>query len=125
MIAGRTPPAEGWFSGGWETITTELALGTLEEPDARIMTALPQSHQGTISFTSYAVLTGQPLLAWRDVTGEELAAAIPEHKPTMVMAITTAAITSSSKATPPLGSPPLVCVNSSTPAQPVHSPASA
>jgi acyl-coenzyme A synthetase/AMP-(fatty) acid ligase len=57
-----------------------------EEPNARIMTALPQSHQGTISFTSYAVLTGQPLLAWRDVTGEELAAAIPEHRPTMVMA---------------------------------------
>jgi acyl-coenzyme A synthetase/AMP-(fatty) acid ligase len=50
------------------------------------MSALPQSHQGSISFTSYAVLAGQPLLAWRDVTGEELAAAIPEHKPTMVMA---------------------------------------
>ncbi|MDZ4264258.1 MAG: AMP-binding protein, partial [Mycobacterium sp.] len=62
------------------------AVDYKEEPDARIMTALPQSHQGTISFTSYAVLTGQPLLAWRDVTGEELAAAIPEHKPTMVMA---------------------------------------
>ena len=62
------------------------AVDYKEEPNARIMTALPQSHQGTISFTSYAVLTGQPLLAWRDVTGEELAAAIPEHKPTMVMA---------------------------------------
>src|SRR5262249_2122869 len=58
-----------------------------EEPDARIMTALPQSHQGTISFTSYAVLFGQPLLAWRAVHGEELAAAVPEHKATMVMAV--------------------------------------
>ncbi|HEU4346247.1 MAG TPA: class I adenylate-forming enzyme family protein [Actinoplanes sp.] len=57
-----------------------------EEPEAVIMTALPQSHQGTISFTSYAVLAGQPLLAWRDVTGAELAVAVPEHKPTMVMA---------------------------------------
>jgi acyl-coenzyme A synthetase/AMP-(fatty) acid ligase len=57
-----------------------------EEPNAVIMTALPQSHQGTISFTSYAVLAGQPLLAWRDVTGDELATAIPEHQPTMVMA---------------------------------------
>jgi len=62
------------------------AVDYKEEPDALIMTALPQSHQGTISFTSYAVLSGQPLLAWRDVTGLELAAAIPEHKPTMVMA---------------------------------------
>jgi acyl-coenzyme A synthetase/AMP-(fatty) acid ligase len=62
------------------------AVDYKEEPDALIMTALPQSHQGTISFTSYAVLAGQPLLAWRDVTGLELAAAIGEHKPTMVMA---------------------------------------
>lgn len=62
------------------------AVDYQEEPNALIMTALPQSHQGTISFTSYAVLAGQPLLAWRDVTGEDLAAAIPEHKPTMVMA---------------------------------------
>jgi acyl-coenzyme A synthetase/AMP-(fatty) acid ligase len=62
------------------------AVDYKEESNALIMTALPQSHQGTISFTSYAVLAGQPLLAWRDVTGEELAAAIPEHKPTMVMA---------------------------------------
>lgn len=62
------------------------AVNYKEEPNALIMTALPQSHQGTTSFTSYAVLTGQPLLAWRDVTGEELAPAIEEHKPTMVMA---------------------------------------
>ena len=62
------------------------AVDYKEEPDARIMTALPQSHQGTISFTSYAVLAGQPLLAWRDVTGAELAEAVPVHRPTMVMA---------------------------------------
>jgi acyl-coenzyme A synthetase/AMP-(fatty) acid ligase len=62
------------------------AVDYKEEPDALIMTALPQSHQGSISFTAYAVLAGQPLLAWRDVTGAELAAAIPQHKPTMVMA---------------------------------------
>ncbi len=57
-----------------------------EEPDALIMTALPQSHQGCIAFTSYAVLGGQPFLPWRDVDGETLAAAIAEHRPTMVMA---------------------------------------
>lgn len=57
-----------------------------EDPNALIMTALPQSHQGCIAFTSYAVLGGQPLLPWRDVTGEELASAVEEHKPTMVMA---------------------------------------
>ena len=34
------------------------AVDYKEEPDALIMTALPQSHQGTISFTSYAVLAG-------------------------------------------------------------------
>lgn len=62
------------------------AVDYKEEPNALIMSALPQSHQGTISFTSYAVLAGQPLLAWRDATGAELAAAIPQHKPTMVMA---------------------------------------
>jgi acyl-coenzyme A synthetase/AMP-(fatty) acid ligase len=57
-----------------------------EDPQALIMTALPQSHQGCIAFTSYAVLGGQPLLPWRDVTGGELATAIAEHQPTMVMA---------------------------------------
>jgi acyl-coenzyme A synthetase/AMP-(fatty) acid ligase len=62
------------------------AVDYREEPNALIMTALPQSHQGCISFTSYAVLGGQPLLPWRDVTGEELAGAIEEEKPTMVMA---------------------------------------
>lgn len=62
------------------------AVDYKEEPNAVIMTALPQSHLGTIGFTTYAVLAGQPLLAWQDVSGEELAAAIPEHKPTMVMA---------------------------------------
>jgi hypothetical protein len=31
IIAGRTPPDAGWFSSGWETVTTELALGGLDE----------------------------------------------------------------------------------------------
>jgi len=57
-----------------------------EDSNALIMTALPQSHQGCIAFTSYAVLGGQPFLPWRDVDGEELATAIAEHQPTMVMA---------------------------------------
>jgi acyl-coenzyme A synthetase/AMP-(fatty) acid ligase len=62
------------------------AVDYKEEPNALIMTALPQSHQGCIAFTSYAVLGGQPLLPWRDAGGEELVRAIAEHQPTMVMA---------------------------------------
>lgn len=62
------------------------AIGYEEEPDAVILNALPQSHQGCISFNAYAVLCGQPLLVWRDVTGVELASAVREHNPTMVMA---------------------------------------
>lgn len=57
-----------------------------EDANALILTAMPQSHQGCIAFTSYAVLSGQPFLPWRDVSGEELAMAIAEHGPTMVMA---------------------------------------
>jgi hypothetical protein len=34
IIAGRTPPDAGWFSNGWETVTTELALGGLDDCDA-------------------------------------------------------------------------------------------
>jgi len=62
------------------------AVDYKEDPKALIMTALPQSHQGCIAFTSYAVLGGQPFLPWQDVDGAELAAAIAEHQPTMVMA---------------------------------------
>jgi len=62
------------------------AIGYEEEPEAVILNALPQSHQGCISFNAYAVLCGQPLLVWRDVTGAELVSAVREHNPTMVMA---------------------------------------
>ncbi|HKS48444.1 MAG TPA: class I adenylate-forming enzyme family protein [Amycolatopsis sp.] len=62
------------------------AVDYKEDPNAVIMTAMPQSHQGCIAFTSYAVLGGQPFIPWRDVPGEQLAAAIAEHRPTMVMA---------------------------------------
>jgi len=34
IIAGRTPPDPGWFSSGWETVTTEIALGGLSDDDA-------------------------------------------------------------------------------------------
>jgi acyl-coenzyme A synthetase/AMP-(fatty) acid ligase len=62
------------------------AVNYREEPDAVILNALPQSHQGCISFNAYSVLGGQPMVIWRDVTGAELATAVTEHKPTMVMA---------------------------------------
>ena len=39
IIAGRTPPDAGWFSSGWETVTTELALGGLTEEDALALVA--------------------------------------------------------------------------------------
>jgi acyl-coenzyme A synthetase/AMP-(fatty) acid ligase len=62
------------------------AVNYREEPDAVILNALPQSHQGCISFNAYAVLGGQPMVVWRDVRGAELATAVAEHEPTMVMA---------------------------------------
>ena len=34
VIAGREPPAPGWFEGGWESVTVELQLGTLSERES-------------------------------------------------------------------------------------------
>jgi acyl-coenzyme A synthetase/AMP-(fatty) acid ligase len=62
------------------------AVDYREEPDAVILNALPQTHQGCISFNAYAVLGGQPMVVWQDVSGPQLAAAVQEHQPTMVMA---------------------------------------
>ncbi|RSS80767.1 class I adenylate-forming enzyme family protein [Streptomyces sp. WAC06614] len=57
-----------------------------EQPGALMLTALPQSHLGCIAFTVYAVIAGTPLVAHSDRSGEELAAAVAEHRPTAVMA---------------------------------------
>ena len=62
------------------------AVNYREEPDALILNALPQSHQGCVSFNAYAVLGGQPMVVWRDVSGSELADAVETHRPSMVMA---------------------------------------
>ncbi|MBI3688218.1 MAG: acyl--CoA ligase [Actinobacteria bacterium] len=56
-----------------------------ETPGALMLTSLPQSHLGCIAYTAYAVLGGTPLVALRDSTGAELAAAVAEHRPTAVM----------------------------------------
>jgi hypothetical protein len=32
VIAGRRPPDQAWFSGGWEGVATELKLATLDRP---------------------------------------------------------------------------------------------
>ncbi|WP_441245321.1 AMP-binding protein [Kitasatospora sp. McL0602] len=50
-----------------------------------MMTALPQSHLGCVAYTVYAVLGGTPLVALRDGSGEELAAAVEKYQPTSVM----------------------------------------
>jgi hypothetical protein len=39
IIAGRTPPDAGWFSNGWETVTTDLALGGLDDSHALSLVA--------------------------------------------------------------------------------------
>lgn len=62
------------------------AVDYKEEPGAVILNTLPQTHQGCISFNAYTVLAGQPMVVWRDVSGAELALAVEEHQPTMVMA---------------------------------------
>ncbi|MEV6832302.1 class I adenylate-forming enzyme family protein [Amycolatopsis sp. NPDC051102] len=62
------------------------AVNYQEEPHAVILNALPQSHQGCVSFNAYTVLGGQPMVVWRDVSGAELADAVETHRPTMVMA---------------------------------------
>jgi len=54
-------------------------------PGARVLTSLPQSHLGAIAFSSYALLCGMPLIPLYDPTGEELLAAVQEHRPTSVM----------------------------------------
>lgn len=62
------------------------AVDYKEESDAVILNTLPQTHQGCISFNAYSVLAGQPMVVWRDVSGEQLAQAVQDHRPTMVMA---------------------------------------
>jgi hypothetical protein len=39
VIAGRRPPAPGWFQNGWEGVTRELALGPLPPAAARALLA--------------------------------------------------------------------------------------
>jgi acyl-coenzyme A synthetase/AMP-(fatty) acid ligase len=51
-----------------------------------MMTAQPQSHLGCIAYTTYAILAGTPLVALYDPSGDELAAALREHRPKTVMA---------------------------------------
>lgn len=54
-------------------------------PGERVLTALPQSHIGAISFTSYALLCGTPVIALYDPASAQLLDAIKEHRPTAVM----------------------------------------
>lgn len=54
-------------------------------PGERVLTALPQSHIGAISFTSYALLCGTPVTAMYDPKPAQLLDAIKEHRPTAVM----------------------------------------
>jgi acyl-coenzyme A synthetase/AMP-(fatty) acid ligase len=54
-------------------------------PGERVLTALPQSHIGAISFSSYALLCGTPLIALYDPPSPELLDAIREYRPTAVM----------------------------------------
>jgi acyl-coenzyme A synthetase/AMP-(fatty) acid ligase len=54
-------------------------------PGERVLTALPQSHIGAISFSSYALLCGTPLIALYDPAPPQLLDAIREHRPTAVM----------------------------------------
>jgi 3-aminoavenalumate diazotase len=57
-----------------------------ELPGALMLTALPQSHQGCIAYSSYAVLSGTPFIPVYDPSGAELLDAVREHRPTSVMA---------------------------------------
>ena len=54
-------------------------------PGERVLTALPQSHIGAISFSSYALLCGTPVIAFYDPASTQLLEAIREHRPTAVM----------------------------------------
>ena len=54
-------------------------------PGERVLTALPQSHIGAISFTSYALLCGTPVIALYDPKPAQLLDAVKEHRPTAVM----------------------------------------
>ncbi|GLP82027.1 class I adenylate-forming enzyme family protein [Mycobacterium antarcticum] len=57
-----------------------------EPATERMMTAQPQSHLGCIVYTAYSILAGTPLVALFDPSGEELAAAVAQHRPKGVMA---------------------------------------
>jgi 3-aminoavenalumate diazotase len=62
-------------------------LVNFTEPESPLMmTAQPQSHLGCVVYTSYAILAGTPLIGLYDPSGEQLAAAVREHRPKTVMA---------------------------------------
>jgi acyl-coenzyme A synthetase/AMP-(fatty) acid ligase len=58
----------------------------IEPANELMMTAQPQSHLGCIAYTAYAILAGSPLVALYDPSGEQLAAAVHQHRPKGVMA---------------------------------------
>ena len=61
IIAGRTPPDAGWFSSGWETVTTELALGGLEDDDALALIATLGVGSGEVAARIVRWAHGSPL----------------------------------------------------------------
>lgn len=61
IIAGRTPPDAGWFSSGWETVTTELALGGLADEDALALIATLGVGSGEVAARIVRWAHGSPL----------------------------------------------------------------
>ena len=59
--------------------------GDADPPGELVLTALPQSHIGAISFSSYALLCGTPVIALYDPTSAQLLDVIRERRPTSVM----------------------------------------
>ncbi|HUO74780.1 MAG TPA: ATP-binding protein [Solirubrobacteraceae bacterium] len=61
VLASRRAPARGWFTGGWEQLVLELALGPLEDREADALLALRGVDDADARSAAIAWAGGSPL----------------------------------------------------------------
>jgi acyl-coenzyme A synthetase/AMP-(fatty) acid ligase len=61
-------------------------VGFRDQPNAKILSALPQSHASAIGYAALSMLIGVPLVMVSGSAGTEVAQAIDHHRPTTVVA---------------------------------------
>jgi hypothetical protein len=82
IVAGRTPPDLGWFSGGWETVTRELVLGGLDDADALALIRALGVEGEDVAARIVRWANGSPLALRLSADARSDGAAETAHEPT-------------------------------------------